>query len=283
PLRGRAQHRQVQDRAVRRHGQPDPVRPPQRRERGDRDGRPAPHGRSLRHQGHAGQRRRAGKRWRRLRGDGHFPARRHRPVGRGSELRRRRHCDDAAAERPDGGDLRLPPERGQLAMALFVPNVRTVGPRRCGRRGLTLLEVIVAMAIFLVALAALGQLIQFGADRAMETEYQAMALQKAQSKMAELMVGSEALGSQTDSSFANDDTGQWRWSVEADEDEIQKLWHVKVTVYRQLGDGKVEVTLSRYVLDPSVRVGQAQIPGGATSATNGTTSGTTSGTGTTGN
>ena len=114
------------------------------------------------------------------------------------------------------------------------------------------------------------QLVQFGNDRALETQFQALALQKAQSKMAELISGSEPLGSQTDSSFADDDSGQWRWSVEADEDEIQKLWHVKVTVYRQLADGKIEVSLSQYVLDPSVRVGQAQVP-----AANGT--GTTTG------
>ena len=106
----------------------------------------------------------------------------------------------------------------------------------------------------------------------METQYQALALQKCQSKMAELMCGSEPLGSQTDSSFANDDTGEWRWSVQADEDQIAKLWHVKVTVYRQLGEGKVEVTLSQYVLDPSSRVGPAQVPS-TTTTTDGTTTG----------
>ena len=145
---------------------------------------------------------------------------------------------------------------------------------------LDLLQHAVALAFVLLAVSttfswlrhhqpALGQLIQFGSDRALETQYQALALQKCQSKMAELMCGSEPLGSQTDSSFANDDTGEWRWSVEANEDQIAKLWHVKVTVSRRLADGKVEVTLSQYVLDPSTRVGPAQAAG----ATGGTTAG----------
>ncbi len=156
--------------------------------------------------------------------------------------------------------------------------------RRTARAGLTLLEVLVAMAIFLVALAGISQLVQLGADRAVETQYHAEALQRAQSKLNEVIAGSEPLSAQTDVPFSEDRSGEWRWSVEpTQEDSTSKLWRVKVTAYRPFREGKVSVTLEQMVLDPSLRLGTPNNANGTlTTSSSSTTGGTTSGT-TTGN
>jgi len=136
---------------------------------------------------------------------------------------------------------------------------------------LTLLEVIVAMAIFLVALAAIGQLIQFGMMRALDAEYQSQALQKAQSKMAEVIAGAEPLGSQTDSPFPDDPDGVWHWSIDAAQEDFANAWRVKITVSRPVDDGKIEVSLSQIILDPAVRVAPAMTA--PSTASGGTTTG----------
>jgi len=72
------------------------------------------------------------------------------------------------------------------------------------RPGLSLLEVLVALAVFLFSLIALGQLLSIGADRAKDVEYQAQALHICQSKIAELAAGSLPMNSQSDTPLEED-------------------------------------------------------------------------------
>jgi type II secretion system protein I len=127
---------------------------------------------------------------------------------------------------------------------------------------LTLLEVIVAMAIFLMAMGAIVPLIGMGASRALEVEMQALALQKCQSKMSELMIGAEALSNQADSPFldSNGNDDGWRYSLDCSQNDISNLWNVQVRVYRQMDDNKIEVSLSQLMLDPSARGGPVPTP-----------------------
>src|SRR4051812_4507286 len=106
--------------------------------------------------------------------------------------------------------------------------------KRHARRGMTLLEVIVSMAIFLIALGAILPLIQMGQSRAVEIELQAVALQKCQSKIAEVMAGGEAMSTQTDATFPESTDGDdWRWSMDVGQDDsgVANLWTVTVHVY----------------------------------------------------
>lgn len=156
---------------------------------------------------------------------------------------------------------------------------------RVRRSGLTLLEVIVAMAIFLVALAAIGQLVRMGADRAMDAENTSLALQKCQSKLADFASGAEALGSQTSVPFSDDDTGRWTWTADAEQQEVTNLWRIKVIVtYAVDNDSKLEVSLTQMILDPAVRVytppaAAASSSGSSSSSSSSSTSGTSSTTG----
>jgi general secretion pathway protein I len=124
-------------------------------------------------------------------------------------------------------------------------------PRADRRRGLTLMEVIVAMAIFLMSLAAIVPLMNLGLNRANEVELHALGLQKAQSKMSEVIAGAVPLGSQSSVPFDEDQS--WTWSLDASQDgTINNLWQVTVTVSHPNGDSKIEVTLNEMLRDPSI-------------------------------
>jgi len=128
-----------------------------------------------------------------------------------------------------------------------------VAARHQPRRGLTLMEVLVSLAIFLFALVAIGQLLNFGTDRALEARYTQQAAFLCQSKLNELSVGSIALQSAGEDRF--DDGGvTWNWTVDCNQGDVSGLWTVKVSVYKDSGFGQqIKVTMSKMILDPANR------------------------------
>jgi general secretion pathway protein I len=120
------------------------------------------------------------------------------------------------------------------------------------RRGITLLEVLVSLAIFLMSLIAIGHLIGTGADLAIDVKNESRASQLCQSKLHEVVWGIEPLSSSS-GTFDLDDS-DWQWTVDCEQGNIANLWNVTVTVRRETNGGSpVEFTLSQMVLDPSVR------------------------------
>ena len=90
-------------------------------------------------------------------------------------------------------------------------------PSHAGRRpGLTLLEVLVALAIFLFAMVVMGGLITTAGDQALEVQYQSRAAQLCQSKLAEVNAGVVKLDSQSNVSF--DEDSDWQWSLNCEQD-----------------------------------------------------------------
>ncbi len=142
------------------------------------------------------------------------------------------------------------------------------------RSGLSLLEVLVALAIFLFSLVALSRLIDVGSDRARDVQWLGQASTLAQSRMAEVMAGSIALTSQSDTTC--DEDPDWSWSLDAEPDIAPGLYRVKVTVSRQRPDGsRFETVINQMVLDPTYR---GNTDGSATGTDD--TTGTTGTTGT---
>jgi type II secretion system protein I len=123
---------------------------------------------------------------------------------------------------------------------------------RTGRPGFSLMEVLIALAIFLVSLIALGQLLTISGERTYEVQQQSHAAQLCQSKLAEVISGVVPLSS-TSASF--DEDPDWQWNLDAEQDSsITGLWRVQVKVSRDLPDGShYESTISQMVLDPSLR------------------------------
>src|SRR5262249_2011511 len=128
------------------------------------------------------------------------------------------------------------------------------------REGLTLLEVLVSLAIFLMALVGIGRLIALGNERALDVQQNAEALQRCQSKLAEVAIGSLALRSDSGGYDNQQSPGpNWSWTLECNPASVPNLWSVRATVkcQRQNGD-TVQVTLSQMILDPSARGSIAQ-------------------------
>lgn len=128
----------------------------------------------------------------------------------------------------------------------------TTAARSNRRRGLSLLEVLVALAILLFAIVGLFRLVSFGGDRALDVQQQSRGIQLCESKLAEVASGAVQLSSQGNTPF--DEDPDWQWSLDCEQGQIQGLWTVTVTVSRQRRDGSThKTTLTQMLLDPSLR------------------------------
>jgi len=143
-------------------------------------------------------------------------------------------------------------------------------PRRVSRPGLTLLEVLVSLAIFLMALVALSRLIGMGSDFARDAQQQTECLRLAQSKLNELMAGVTTLESTSGAFDANADEAMYQYTIDvADNEEgLNGLHNVTVTVFRERPDGsKMSVSLSHMLYDPALR--GTTVPPPSTSSSSG--------------
>ncbi len=158
-------------------------------------------------------------------------------------------------------------------------------PARMPRHGLSLLEVLVALAIFLFSIVALHQALNIGTNNAIETQQLQLAAQLAQSKMAEVYAGVVPLSSTPDTPF--DENPDYTWSIDAQQSTLTNLWNVNLSVKRTRGDGTVmETKLSQMIIDPSLRgtsYDSAATQAAATASSSSSTSGTSTGGSKTGN
>lgn len=128
--------------------------------------------------------------------------------------------------------------------------IRPAGPRA----GMSLLEVLISLMIFLMALGAIGQLVTISGEQTQEIALRSFASLKCQSKLAEVAAGALPLTSQP--SAALDDDPDWNWALEVEPDNTPSLYRVKVTVSRTRPNGDtVEVSFSQFVFDPAQRGG----------------------------
>lgn len=157
---------------------------------------------------------------------------------------------------------------------MIVAPTRGAGPARPATRrpGISLLEVLLALAIFLMALTAIGRLVDVGTDNALEAQAQSTGTRLAQSKLAEVEAGVIALGSAASGTF--DTEPDWQWQVDSSQESVPNLYTVNVQVQRQLRNRQFQVTLSQMMFDPQYlgNAQQAQTPT-STSTGSGTTTG----------
>jgi general secretion pathway protein I len=144
------------------------------------------------------------------------------------------------------------------------------------RRGLSLIEVLLALAILVMSLAAIGRLVDIGTERGNDARLYTRGARLAQAKMAEVEAGVIAVSSESSGQFDGDDS-VWSYTVSPTQAQgnYPNLYTVTVTVTRDFGGRHIEVNLVQMIFDPSMMgsAAQAEVP-----ATPDTTSGTTSGT-----
>lgn len=138
------------------------------------------------------------------------------------------------------------------------------------RRGLSLIEVLLALAIFMMSLVVIGRLVDMGTDREMEARYQTRATRLALDKLGEFESGARSLD-ETSGEFEGPDDGGWKWEASAEsQDQIApNLYRVTVKVSRNLKGVDFVVTLSQMIFDPALMGSAAEAvrpDGSATSA-----------------
>jgi general secretion pathway protein I len=131
----------------------------------------------------------------------------------------------------------------------------TVRPPR--RPGLSLTEVLLALTILIIALAAINRLTDVGTASGRDAQFTSRGTRLAQSKMAEIESGALWPADSQSGSFDGDDGG-WTYSVTASEDgTAPNLFLVTVTVKRDSGR-PFEVVLSQLIFDPTKTGSAAQ-------------------------
>ena len=130
-----------------------------------------------------------------------------------------------------------------------------MAPRRARRPGLTLIEVLLALAILLMSLAAIGQLVDMGSDRGLDARFHVRGTRLAQAKLAECEAGVIPVGG--DSGEFADEPG-WSWEVTSQPETATNLYRVTATVSRDVRGKRFEIVLSQLIYDPAMTGSAAQ-------------------------
>lgn len=116
------------------------------------------------------------------------------------------------------------------------------------RRGLSLLEVILSIAILGMALTVIGQLVNLGYRSALQARLRSDANILVDSKMAEVVSGVLPLESVGGASIQ--DNPDWAYAVDVQPTEILGLLSVTVTVTRTQQAIPISMSIARLVPDP---------------------------------
>lgn len=101
-------------------------------------------------------------------------------------------------------------------------------PRTRAGRGFTLIEVILALVIFVGSIAVLSRLLILGGENAETCDWQARAWIVAESQWAEIESGARLM---TDSGpFAIEEMPGWQWSFRAEQMDLPSLYRVTLRV-----------------------------------------------------
>ena len=123
--------------------------------------------------------------------------------------------------------------------------------KKNGRRGLTLLEIILALAIFFGSLAALSQLAYSGARATVQARLKTQAIIRCEAKLAEVLASAEML--QPKSGVAYLDNPAWTWSLSITPTPYKGLLQVDVMVSHRGNNrrSQTEFNLRRWMREPS--------------------------------
>lgn len=121
------------------------------------------------------------------------------------------------------------------------------------RHGLSLLEVILAIAILGGSLAVLGELLRLGSMAAARSRDLSTAELLCETKLAEVASGIEPMDGA--SSTPIDDSGEWLYSVTVGETDQEGLLSILVTIQQnpETAARPVMFSLTRWVIDPTVQ------------------------------
>ncbi|AWM41718.1 hypothetical protein GobsT_71880 [Gemmata obscuriglobus] len=129
--------------------------------------------------------------------------------------------------------------------------------RPAPRPGLSLIEVLLALAILMFALAAVNRLVEVGSQHGDYARASTRGARLAQSKMAEVEAGTVPLDSPATGQFENDDAG-WAYAVTPEAAGPPNLYKVTVKVSRTISGQSFDVVLTQMIFDPAMTGSSAQ-------------------------
>lgn len=123
-----------------------------------------------------------------------------------------------------------------------------------GRAGITLLEVILATAIFLGSLTAILQLMRLGHDSRLSAGLEAECALRCESLMAEYVSGMRELTAESQVPFDDSNGTEWTYSTVIDDADGESLLLITTVVEHMTTDEKVNAyfQLKRMMRDPQL-------------------------------
>lgn len=120
------------------------------------------------------------------------------------------------------------------------------------RSGMTLLEVVIALAMFFAAMSAISQILQMGSDSAIRAQIRAEGTQLGESKLNEVIAGIVPLQAASAQPFEN--SPQWTWSLTVEDDTDVSIKRLLLTVAHQRSDGTSDhqIKFARMLRDPAI-------------------------------
>ena len=130
------------------------------------------------------------------------------------------------------------------------PSHRTHAPSL--RRGMTLLEVVIALALFFAAMAAISNILRLGSDSSIKAQLRAEASLLGESKLNEVVAGLLPLTAVESQPF--DGLPQWTWTLSVEDDTTASLKRLLLTVNHLRSNGKSdhELKFARLLRDPAI-------------------------------
>jgi type II secretion system protein I len=125
-------------------------------------------------------------------------------------------------------------------------------------RGITLYEVVIALAIFAGAIAALSQALSTATRAALQSRMESQAVLLCQTKLAEIVAGAVPSTSTGATAFTESGLEGWTWSVEVTPAGHTGINQVSVTVNSNMvQDFDSSFTMSRLVRDQQAFISTA--------------------------
>lgn len=127
------------------------------------------------------------------------------------------------------------------------------------RSGLTILEVILSIGIFLASATVVSQLLTTGTRAAVEGRHQSQMAMLAQSKMDEVVAGIQEMSAGDNQGFEGDVDPGYTWGLTVEEGGQGDLLSVTITVTHENSDRVEDATLSltRLMRDPQIYIDAA--------------------------
>lgn len=139
------------------------------------------------------------------------------------------------------------------AVARSFDSIVTIRSQRC-RSGLTLLEIVLSLALFCGALAALSQLAWNGSRATVQARLKTQATIRCETKLNEVLAGVEPMQARSNTPFPDD--SHWTWSQVVTPSSHPELVQLDLTVSHR-GTSRlasVDVTLRRWAREQTLFV-----------------------------